>query len=108
MNRIDPLYLCRPTSRVNVHDETRIKATSEEVSEFAKTIPASFEPSNFITEIFYLTVATAHYGLNKTVSSLEELSKHADEMQRHLDMLQGDGSWQGVRICSRLFCPIVT
>jgi ubiquitin conjugation factor E4 B len=33
MNRIDPLYFAR-SSRINLKDETRIKATSEEASEW--------------------------------------------------------------------------
>lgn len=55
-------------------------------------------PPNFISDIFYLTVAISHFGYLRTISNFEDLGKHVDELQRHLDMLQGDGSWMGVRI----------
>lgn len=53
-------------------------------------------PPNFISEIFYLTLAMNHYGYQKTISIYEDLMKQYDDMQRHLEMLEGDGSWRGV------------
>jgi hypothetical protein len=40
----------------------------------------------------------SHYGYMRTISNFEELGKHIDDMQRHLDMLNGDGSWMGVSL----------
>src|SRR5882762_5318834 len=40
----------------------------------------------------------SHYGYMRTISNFEELGKHIDDMQRHLDMLNGDGSWMGVSV----------
>jgi ubiquitin conjugation factor E4 B len=39
----------------------------------------------------------SHYGILRTISTYSDLAKHLEEMQRHLDILQGDGSWMGVR-----------
>lgn len=42
---------------------------------------------NFISDIFYLTSAVNHYGLNRTLQSFDDLYKQADELQRHIDLL---------------------
>ena len=53
-------------------------------------------PPNFISEIFYLTLAMNHYGYQKTISVVEELAKQYDELVRHMEVVEGDGSWRGV------------
>ena len=55
----------------------------------------AFAP-NFISDIFYLTAAAGHYGLNSVLQSFEDLGKHLDELQRHEEQLSSDTSWQGV------------
>jgi hypothetical protein len=37
-----------------------------------------------------------HYGYRKTITTFEDLARQHDEMSRHLEQLQGDGSWQTV------------
>ncbi|THH05498.1 hypothetical protein EW145_g4753 [Phellinidium pouzarii] len=87
IDRIDACYLGR-SSRIDIKDETRIKATSDEVMEWSKEVSASGGPApNFITEIFFLTSAINHYGLNRTLQSFDDLHKQADELQRHIDYL---------------------
>lgn len=54
------------------------------------------QPPKFLSEIFYLTLAMNHYGLQKTISTLDELAREHNEIARHIEQLQGDGSWQGV------------
>ena len=51
---------------------------------------------NFISDIFYLGLAMAHYGYLRTIQTYEDFAKQKDDMQRHLDMLVGDNSWMGV------------
>jgi len=58
-------------------------------------------PPNFISDIFFLTLAMSHYGHLKTIQSFNELGKHVHELQRHLERLNGDGSWMGVRHSAR-------
>lgn len=58
--------------------------------------PSSAAPPNFITEIFYLTLAASHIGQQKIVNVIEELGKQYDEIRRHLELLNGDQSWRGV------------
>ncbi|ESK87147.1 ubiquitin fusion degradation protein [Moniliophthora roreri MCA 2997] len=91
VDRIDPLYFAH-SSRLDVSDETRIKATSDEASKWAEGNRNGLTP-NFISDIFYLTVAMSHYGYQKTIQTFMDLGKHMDDIERHLDFLQGDGSW---------------
>jgi ubiquitin conjugation factor E4 B len=113
MDRIDPVYHGHST-RLDYKEETRIKATSEEATNWAKEVVATgrvsivFQvgplkligplatPPNFISDIFYLSLGLTHYGYLQTIRTYDELGRHLDDMQRHLDMLQGDGSWIGV------------
>lgn len=43
-----------------------------------------------------------HYGVVQTINRYEDSLKHYEEIRRHLEMLQGDGSWMGVRHASFL------
>ncbi|KAF7987086.1 hypothetical protein HWV62_255 [Athelia sp. TMB] len=95
IDRIDTTYLAH-APKVDVKEETRIKATSDEAAQWVEENASSNAgPPNFISDIFYLTVAISHFGYLRTISNFEDLGKHVDELQRHLDMLQGDGSWMG-------------
>jgi len=40
----------------------------------------------------------SHYGYLKTIQTYNGLAKHVEDIQRHLEMLNSDGSWMGVRI----------
>lgn len=57
-------------------------------------------PPNFISDIFFITLAMNHYGYRKTITTFEELARQHDEMTRHLEQLEGDGSWRTVWINS--------
>ena len=37
-----------------------------------------------------------HRGYMKTISNYEEVQKEHSELQRHVEMLEGDGQWRGV------------
>ena len=116
IDRVDPCYLGR-SSRVDVSEETRIKATSDEAIEWAREVQAVAGTSfaclkftskiytqigpapNFISDIFYLTCAMNHYGLNRTLQSFEESYKQVDELQRHLDFLNQSLSTLQPNVC---------
>lgn len=65
-------------------------------------------PPNFISDIFYLALATGHYGLQKTIQTFEDLSKEHDEVQRHLDNITADNTWMGVSLHRRICHPALT
>ncbi|KAI9573523.1 ubiquitin elongating factor core-domain-containing protein [Boletus coccyginus] len=94
MDRIDPLYFA-VSNRIDVSEETRIKATSEEAGQWAEANKGNAATPNFISEIFYLCNAMGHYGYLRTTQTYEDFAKHHDELQRHHDMINGDGSWIG-------------
>lgn len=121
MDRIDPLYFA-VSDRIDVSEETRIKATSEEAGRWAeenrgngkllkfrqsnrRLIHGTAATPNFISEIFYLCNAMGHYGYLKTTQTYDDFAKHHDELQRHHDMINGDGSWIGVSRPRTSVCP---
>lgn len=78
IDRIDAEYLHRD-SRVNMRDETKINADQHASDEFySKKVEGA---SNFITEIFFLTVAAHHYGSESLTSKLEQLDKDLRHME---------------------------
>ncbi|KAI0670862.1 ubiquitin conjugation factor E4 [Trametes maxima] len=93
MDRIDPAYYAH-SDRIDLNDETRINATNGEAEEWSKQQPPAASP-NFITEIFYLTLAVSHIGQQKIVNNIEEIWKQQDDLRRHLDVLNSDQSWRG-------------
>ncbi|KAF9644135.1 hypothetical protein BDM02DRAFT_3272627 [Thelephora ganbajun] len=94
IDRIDPLYFAHST-RLDIKEETRIKATSEEVTAWQIENSKDAVPPNFISEIFYLSLAMFHFGYQRTIQEMEDFAKHADELQRHIDRLENDINWQG-------------
>lgn len=119
IDRIDHLYYVH-SSRIDLKEETRINATSNEAEDFHKqhesdngvfalaidhahtNIVSMSAPPNFISDIFYITLAMGHYGYSKTITTFEDLARQHDDMTRHLEQLEGDGSWRSVRNYLRL------
>ncbi|KDQ11048.1 hypothetical protein BOTBODRAFT_35587 [Botryobasidium botryosum FD-172 SS1] len=94
IDRIDPLYYVR-SSRLDISEETRINANAEDVKAFAEKQGAGGPAPNFISDIFFLASAYNHYGLVRTISTHDDLAKHVDEIQRHLETVEQDNSWVG-------------
>ncbi|KAL4798893.1 ubiquitin elongating factor core-domain-containing protein [Aspergillus venezuelensis] len=72
IDRIDIGYLHR-NPRVDMKDETKINADQHASDKFYAR--KSEGTNNFITEIFFLTVAAHHYGSESLTSKLETLDK---------------------------------
>ncbi|KAI0882637.1 ubiquitin conjugation factor E4 [Annulohypoxylon maeteangense] len=72
VDKIDVDYL-RRSPRVDMSDETKLNADQATADAFYKTHVAG--SSNFISEIFFLTLAAHHYGLGATQSKLKDLDK---------------------------------
>ncbi|KAI9048700.1 hypothetical protein LZ554_007531 [Drepanopeziza brunnea f. sp. 'monogermtubi'] len=72
VDRIDVDYL-RRKPRVDIKEETKLNADQEASDKFYATdAPGT---SNFISEIFFLTLAAHHYGSEATNSMLKSLEK---------------------------------
>ena len=57
--------------------------------------PFPTAPPNFISDIFYLSLAMFHFGYQRTIQEMDDFAKHSDELQRHIDRLENDINWQG-------------
>ena len=53
-------------------------------------------PPNFLSDIFYITLAMNHIGMQKTIGTFDENLRHYDELERHLETVNGDGAWRNV------------
>jgi len=78
IDRIDAAYLHR-NPRVDMKDETKINADQHASDAFYSRKAQG--ASNFITEIFFLTVAAHHYGSESLTSKLDQLEKDLRHME---------------------------
>ncbi|KAL4781217.1 ubiquitin elongating factor core-domain-containing protein [Aspergillus varians] len=101
IDRIDIEYLHR-NPRVDMRDETKINADQHASDAFyAKQSEGT---SNFITEIFFLTVAAHHYGSESLTSKLETLDKDLKHMESTLAKLEAERhKWASNPVQLRLF-----
>ena len=94
-------YLHR-NPRVNIKDETKINADQHASDAFySQTEEGS---SNFITEIFFLTVAAHHYGSESLTSKLEQLEKDIRHMESIITKFEAERpKWVGNPMQLRMF-----
>ncbi|KAL9619118.1 MAG: hypothetical protein Q9160_006207 [Pyrenula sp. 1 TL-2023] len=85
LDRIDINYLQRQP-RVDMKDETKMNANQEASDVFyEKNVGGA---NNFITEVFFLTVAAHHYGTEGANSALQDLEKQLKHMQKQVDKFE--------------------
>ncbi|KAJ6031253.1 hypothetical protein N7540_001985 [Penicillium herquei] len=101
IDRIDADYLHRD-SRIDMRDETKINADQHESDAFySKKAEGT---SNFITEIFFLTVAAHHYGSESLTSKLEQLEKDLRHMESTITKFELERHrWAGNPMQLRVF-----
>jgi len=81
VDRIDVDYL-RRNPRINIKDETKINADEKTSDEFySHTMEGS---NNFISEVFFLTVAAHHYGTEAANSQLDSMRRELKYMEKDL------------------------
>ncbi|KAG8688853.1 hypothetical protein FRC08_011233 [Ceratobasidium sp. 394] len=74
------------SSRVNLAEETRLKATQEEVSAWEKRVTqGGVVPQNFISDIFFLCAGFNHLGIVRTIGTHDEILKHLHEIDKWLE-----------------------
>ncbi|KAH8428718.1 ubiquitin-ubiquitin ligase UFD2 [Aspergillus melleus] len=87
IDRIDANYLHR-NPRVDLRDETKINADQHASDAFySKTAEGT---SNFITEVFFLTVAAHHYGSESLTSKLDQLEKDLRHMESTITKFEAE------------------
>ncbi|KAF4551864.1 Ubiquitin elongating factor core-like protein [Elsinoe fawcettii] len=87
IDRVDINYL-RRHPRVNIRDETKINADQKASDEYFDQT-ASGE-NNFISELFFLTVAAHHYGQEAVNSQLGKMQKNVKYMEQDLAKFEQD------------------
>ena len=87
IDRIEADYL-RRKPRVDIKEETKINADQMASDEFYGK-PAE-GANNFISEVFFLTLAAHHYGTEAANAALSQLEKDIKRMKKHLDEVELD------------------
>jgi ubiquitin conjugation factor E4 B len=87
IDKIDVNYL-RRSPRVDIKDETKINADDQASEEFYST-PAS-GTNNFISEVFFLTVAAHHYGIEATNTRLSSLQREVKHLKKELIKMEAE------------------
>ncbi|KAK9476479.1 ubiquitin elongating factor core-domain-containing protein [Lipomyces japonicus] len=89
IDKIDPLYF-RKSTRIDIKDEVKLDTDQQHFDEYyAQRIQDGPAP-NFISEVFYLTVAAHHYGLGGAMNNQAQLSNDIKELEKHLKQLQDE------------------
>ncbi|KAF8474888.1 ubiquitin elongating factor core-domain-containing protein [Kalaharituber pfeilii] len=83
--KVEIEYL-RRNSRLDISLETKLNADDQASGRYYSQ--KSEGENNFISEIFFLTVAAHHYGLGATETTHDQLGKDLYEMEKHLESMQ--------------------
>ncbi|KAF2399154.1 ubiquitin conjugation factor E4 [Trichodelitschia bisporula] len=81
VDRIDIDYF-RRSPRVDIHDETKINADQKMSDEFYSHQASG--ANNFISEVFFLTVAAHHYGAEAANSKLSQIQRDLKALEEHV------------------------
>ncbi|KAF2002701.1 hypothetical protein P154DRAFT_488181 [Amniculicola lignicola CBS 123094] len=85
IDRIDIDYL-RRSPRVDITDETKINADQQASDDFYGVKATG--TNNFITEVFFLTVAAHHYGTEAANTKLGQLQKDVKWLEKQLTKME--------------------
>ena len=87
IDRIDVNYL-RRDPRVDISDETKINADQKAADDFYGNKAAG--TNNFISEIFFLTVAAHHYGTEAAQTKQSDVKRMVQRMEKDVEKIEGD------------------
>ncbi|KAI9801299.1 MAG: hypothetical protein M1833_002869 [Piccolia ochrophora] len=87
VDRIDVDYL-RRHPRVDIKEETKMNADQSTSDEFYAE--AAGGSSNFISEIFFLTLAAHHYGMDAAINKLDQVEKDLKYMAKQMQRLEAE------------------
>jgi ubiquitin conjugation factor E4 B len=85
IDRIEVDYL-RRSPRIDIKDETKINADEQASEEFYSQAASGI--NNFISEVFFLTVAAHHYGTEAANAKLSSLQKDVKWLQKELEKME--------------------
>ena len=87
IDRIDIDYL-RRAPRIDIKEETKINADQSAADKFYENHAEG--TNNFISEVFFLTLAAHHYGTEAANQILSRLEKDVKNMKKHLEEIELD------------------
>jgi ubiquitin conjugation factor E4 B len=87
VDRIDVDYF-RRKPRVDIKDETKLNADQSQSDAFYATELDG--TSNFITEVFFLTLAAHHYGSEATNTKMRNLDKDIKYYEKHIASMEAE------------------
>ena len=87
VSKIDLDYL-RRKPRVDISEETKLNADQKESDHFYSTTAEG--TSNFISEVFFLTLAAHHYGTEACNAKLGTLDREIKQIEKHLLSMEAD------------------
>lgn len=85
VSRIDIDYL-RREPRVDIKDETKLNADQNASEEYYKN--KSDGTSNFISEVFFLTLAAHHYGSEATNATMKNIERDIKHLMKSIAQLE--------------------
>ncbi|KAK9322484.1 ubiquitin elongating factor core-domain-containing protein [Lipomyces orientalis] len=85
IDRIDPLYF-KKSDRIDIKEEVKLDADQHTFDEYVADRMDSVP--NFISEVFYLNVASHHYGLGGAMQNLGQLGNDIKDLEKHLQQLE--------------------
>ncbi|KAI9843901.1 MAG: hypothetical protein M1837_006055 [Sclerophora amabilis] len=93
IDRIDVDYL-RRNPRIDISEETKINADQSTSDDFySRAVEGT---SNFISEVYFLTLAAHHYGSEATITKLDQLDKDLKHVEKQLERIEADREkWVG-------------
>ncbi|RIA98699.1 ubiquitin elongating factor core-domain-containing protein [Glomus cerebriforme] len=95
IDRIDIHYF-RKSKRIDISQETKIKATQPESDEYYSSVGSEVAPPNFISEIFFITLAMHHYGPLQCYNNYNNFNRDLVELQKQYDRMKAEQpNWAG-------------
>ncbi|KAJ3088787.1 hypothetical protein HK102_007908 [Quaeritorhiza haematococci] len=107
LHLIDPHYFKHPKSRLDISELTRINADKETADEYFKSFLAAQQQNpgawlstspNFVSDVFYLTLAAHHYGLLSTIRYYQQFVRGVEDFREQVEAMRNErdrGAWQG-------------
>lgn len=96
IDKVDNDYYLH-SDRLDVSEETKIRATKEEADEyFAGAMKTDAKP-NFISDVFFILNSIFHLGMIKTIDTRSKAEKNISQMEDELKSVEGRrGEWGSV------------
>uniref|UniRef100_A0A182QL45 Ubiquitin conjugation factor E4 B n=1 Tax=Anopheles farauti TaxID=69004 RepID=A0A182QL45_9DIPT len=104
LSRIDPLYPHHPESLVEIEDETKLKFSSQEYTDWLASLKnvKDWEQHKFVTHCWFLTLHAHHLGIIPAIQRYNKLLRATKELQRMVDELNATKSqWENTPLARR-------